>query len=249
MIVEWAGALAPASEVLVYQASDTRLSSTLLAFNEAIAAGEAHVVAFTQSRHESSEPLAARAMFDLAAELGALAGVSVVASSGDTAKPDIPATCPFVTAVGGTMLLLDDGEPRDEAWGRSGSGLSSFAAPSWQRVSTDTQGRRAVPDVALNAGVPYAVLYDGDWRPGGGPSLAAPVFAGILALVDADRLARGAPALGFLNPSLYEDVRVQQTFRDVTSGGTRTHASAPGWDYPSGWGAPRATDLAEALSR
>lgn len=248
MLVEWAGALAPNSQLLVYQGQDSRTSSILLAFDEAIAGHEANVVTFSHSRYESSEPAATRAAYDLAAELGAVTGVTVVAASGDTAEPDVPATCPFVTAVGGTMLFHDDGETREEAWGRSGSGRSSFDAPRWQRaVVTDAAGHRAVPDLALNAGIPYLIRFEGSWRAAGGSSLAAPVFASIVALVDAGRFVEGKPPIGFLNPALYGDAEVQRAFRDVTVGGTREHAALPGWDYPSGWGAPLADAFAQAL--
>jgi kumamolisin len=40
---------------------------------------------------------------------------------------------------------------------------------------------------------------------------------------------------------------VQATFRDIVSGGTDLYQATPGWDYPTGWGAPRALQLAEAL--
>jgi kumamolisin len=243
MLAEWVGVLAPKSRVVVFQGADARLSSTLLAFNEALGSGEAQIVAFSNSRHEKSEPIATREAFDLAAEIAATVGITVVAASGDTAEPDIPATCPFVTAVGGTTVVLESEGVREEAWARSGSGSSSFAIPEWQRDVASSFGGRVIPDVALNAGAPYLVLYEGRWEAGGGTSIATPVFAGIIALVDSARLAEGKKPLGFLNPTLYRDSSIRETFRDVTSGGTREHAASAGWDAVSGWGAPIANDF------
>jgi kumamolisin len=37
---------------------------------------------------------------------------------------------------------------------------------------------------------------------------------------------------------------VQATVRDIVSGQTQFHAAGPGWDYPTGWGAPDALGLA-----
>lgn len=243
MLAEWVGVLAPKSRVLVFQGMDARLSSTLLSFNEAIASGEAHVIAFSNSRHETSEPAATREAFDLAAELGAVQGMTVLAAAGDTAELDVPATCPFVTAVGGTTLLFEGEKISEEAWARSGSGPSSFVMPDWQRRVARPFSSRVIPDVALNAGAPYLVLFEGQWQGGGGTSIATPVFAGIIALADSARFAEGKRPLGFLNPTLYRDSAVQQTFRDVTSGATRDHAASTGWDAVSGWGAPNAREF------
>ena len=40
---------------------------------------------------------------------------------------------------------------------------------------------------------------------------------------------------------------MQAGFRDITSGGTNDHAAANGWDYPTGWGVPRAAALVDAI--
>ena len=44
-----------------------------------------------------------------------------------------------------------------------------------------------------------------------------------------------------------KDALVKASFRDVTMGSTDLHAAKKGWDYPTGWGAPRAKKLADAL--
>jgi kumamolisin len=113
-------------------------------------------------------------------------------------------------------------------------------------VITDSKGMRAAVDVALaGSTMPgYWAYYLAKWDRYGGTSIAAPVFAGLLAVVNQHRAAQGSPPVGFLNPFLYRSADVQKAFRDVTEGGTDLHAAKPGWDYPTGFGAPDATVLA-----
>ncbi len=246
--VAWAGVLAPESDVVVYQSPDAATTSLLFAFTEAVTRGEVQVVSDSYAHHESSEPPQTRLLFDQAAELAAVIGTTVIAAAGDSAKPDLPATCPFVTAVGGTTLTLDaSGAVVETAWERSGAGPGWFPAPAWQAAVSGDPAHRAVADVALDAGAAYLSVYEGVWRTTGGTSVASPVFAALVAVVDGQRSTRGLAPAGFLNPALYGDRNVQQSFRDITSGGTAAFAAGPGWDAASGWGAPNAAALAQAL--
>ena len=64
-------------------------------------------------------------------------------------------------------------------------------------------------------------------------SCAAPIWAGILALLNGERLRANAPPLGFVNPLLYS--LPSESYKDVDKGhnsgchGTGFYA-APGWD-------------------
>ena len=93
----------------------------------------------------------------------------------------------------------------------------------------------------------YWVRRFGAWQVYGGTSFSAPVFAGLVAVVNSYRKSKGLPRVGFLNPSLYTSPAVRASFRDVILGGTDQFNAKPGWDYPTGWGAPRAKKLADAL--
>lgn len=109
--------------------------------------------------------------------------------------------------------------------GGSGGPSSTDAKPSWQAVYGMVQdGRRDLPDVALFAGsydnTTYAVICDADtpcnhtFSNGvsltGGTSLAAPMFAGIQALVDQGFVATGAgPDQGNAAPALYAMANVE----------------------------------------
>lgn len=86
-------------------------------------------------------------------------GADDCGNGGSTAEVDFPASSPYVTGVGGTVLnpLFDangnaTGYGSEAAWSGSGGGTSvTFAKPSYQQ-GVRKAARRAVPDVALEAG-------------------------------------------------------------------------------------------------
>jgi subtilase family serine protease len=122
-------------------------------------------------------------IYDILFSEGSAQGITFVASSGDHgATPDagdantrtltaqVPATDPFVTAVGGTNLVTahsststssayvsenanPDNETNGEIWG-SGGGISSlWGKPSYQSlVPTGSSTLRTIPDLALHMG-------------------------------------------------------------------------------------------------
>ena len=171
-----------------------------------------------------------------------------------------PASDPLVVAVGGTQLELGEqaaGAPTAPAtsWPHSGGGLSAvFARPSYQSTVAGVTGLwRAVPDISLDASAlsgleVYATprsagLTRADrWFGASGTSLAAPLFAGVVAL--ADQMA-GRP-LGVINPLLYRlaaqhdpgiiDVQGQgNTFR-LGHFTVRGFPAGPGYDLVTGLG-------------
>jgi kumamolisin len=222
-------------------------------FNEAIGRGEVDVITDSFAHREDSEPRAVREQYDHAATMAAALGITVSAATGDSSETDTPSSSPYVTGVGGTVLSLNAGGDvtNEVAWPGSGSGPTlSFPIPWWQQgVVTNSGGKRAVADVALNASPQsaYWVYYLADWHLYGGTSFSSPAFTGIVAVINSYRMAQGLPRVGWLNSILYTDPSVKAAFRDITSGQTPYFAAGPGWDYPTGWGVPRALDLAMAL--
>ncbi len=180
----------------------------------------------------------------------------------------MPASSPFVTAVGGTQLNLGAGNERigesvwnDVQYGLTGNAASTagpsslWNAPWYQRPINPSQVR-SVPDIALLAGVgPGTTIFIGGEpvSPVGGTSQASPMAAAGFALISARLRAEGKPPLGFLNPWLYRVGRTYPaTFFDVTIGNTLYPVptspttttippccqAMPGFDPASGLGAP-----------
>lgn len=209
----------------------------------------------------------------------AQAGITVVAAAGDdgaaptegTAGQPLrgvawPASDPNVVAVGGTRLLLDDAGHRtapDTVWddklGATGGGLSTvFPRPAYQNGIASIAGpHRAVPDVSLTASgdgstmIYFTMAGVGQWVPMVGTSLAAPLFAGMVALAD----QRAGRRLGNVDTLLYPEG--SGTARaagagivDVTSGenGPGGYRAVEGYDLASGLGTVDATKLVAALA-
>jgi kumamolisin len=248
--VEWAGMLAPKAKLIVYQAPDIRDTSMLYTWNEAIGRGEATVISDSFGHRETSVSKAVAEQYDASALMAAAIGITVVAATGDSGGVDAPSSCEHVTAVGGTDLVLDaQGNVQAEtAWFGSGAGTSKyFDKPTFQSNIDTKSTTRGVADVALNGQEYYFTLYIGKWEEHGGSSFASPIFAAMIADAVSLRAKSGKPALGFLNPSLYDSSQNQGVFRDVTVGASGAYIAAPGWDFATGWGAPNALALAQAL--
>ncbi|CAM5363073.1 MULTISPECIES: S53 family peptidase [Streptomyces] len=206
-------------------------------------------------------------------------GITVVAPAGDGGAAPTeadgepvrgvswPASDPSVVAVGGLRLGLDDEGRRtdpDVVWadraGASGGGVSEvFDRPSYQnRVEPAVGGKRGVPDLSMTAsgdGSTMIHFTEGGrtpaWVPMAGTSLAAPLFAGIVA--DADQEA--GDRVGRLHHHLYERGRDVDTGReagllDITDGtnGDDGHRATRGYDLASGLGTVDASLLVPALT-
>src|SRR5439155_17529434 len=144
---------------------------------------------------------------------------------------DFPASSPHALGCGGTRLegagstisaeTVWNDDPNNSA---TGGGVSDeFDLPSYQQhahvpPSTNPGGRigRGVPDIAGDADPQsgYKVRVDGVDTVIGGTSAVAPLWAGLIALLN-QRL--GAP-VGFVNPALYGHVAAGGGFHDITSG-------------------------------
>lgn len=255
----WAGAMAPGAEIIQYAGPDTRNSSTLYVYNEAITrmpGDGASVLTSSLAHREDSEPKIVRDMYDASAAMGAALGLTLMAASGNSAQTDTPSSSPYSLAVGGTAVTADEqGNVMDEvAWSMSGSGPTlSFPLPPWKKeVAGEISDKNVLVDLALAAspgvGTAYWTYWLGEWGIYGGTSFASPTFAGMVAVMNQYRAENGLPPMGFLGPKLYwvEEVH-EQGFRDITEGATESYAAGEGWDVPTGWGVPRADKLAELV--
>jgi subtilase family serine protease len=189
---------------------------------------------------------------------------------------DLPASDPLTLAVGGTSLRASQATGAytgETAWNTppsaggpaaGGGGFSRlFPRPAYQAGIAGVGATRGVPDVAADADhrPGMAIAFSGGGKDyilrGGGVSVAAPLWAAVIALADQN----AGRHLGFVNPALYRighSARYHQAFRDVTTGTntvtfpTQTitgYHAAPGWDPVTGWGSPNAQVLVPLLAR
>lgn len=178
---------------------------------------------------------------------------------------DFPSVMPDVTAIGGTQLTPSPKGFTESVWnegrsGASGGGFSRFVRiPEWQKgvlAGRREATGRGIPDVAAVAsGNPgLSIHVRGRFAAYGGTSVAAPIWAGVLAHVDAARAAAGKPRLGAANAALYAAAKgAGSPFRDVTKGengyaGVPGFSAGKGWDPVSGLGSPDVKKLMKKLA-
>jgi kumamolisin len=190
-------------------------------------------------------------------------GSSDESASGDVV--DFPASSQYALACGGTRLVARGASggtgasiEKEVVWndgpsgGATGGGVSAqFPVPAWQAElkvlrsdgSAHTLTGRGVPDVAADAspGTGYRVLVAGQTAVVGGTSAVAPLFAGLIARINAGR----ARPVGFLQPKLYSN---PDAFHDITQGNNGTFAAARGWDACTGLGSPDGRKIATVVS-
>lgn len=180
---------------------------------------------------------------------------------------DFPGSSPHALSCGGTKLEGSGHNITNEVvWnegkngGATGGGVSDvFDLPNWQAnanvpSSANPGGRigRGVPDVAGDADpyTGYQVLVDGKQGVIGGTSAVAPLWAGLIALIN-QKLGH---SVGYLNPLIYNLPANSGVFHDITSGNNDvkgnngSYLAGPGWDACTGWGSPDGSELLNALS-
>jgi kumamolisin len=129
--------------------------------------------------------------------------------------------------------------------GSTGGGYSTvFARPDWQ-ANVVMQSNRGVPDVAGDADpeTGYKVQVDGQQLVIGGTSAVAPLWAGLIALLNQKLQSR----IGFINPLLYTSDE-STCFRDISSGDNGAYSAGPGWDATTGMGSPLGIQLIQAVA-
>ncbi len=266
--IEVIGGIAPGAKIVVYFAPNTSRG-----FQDALttaihdATNKPSAISISWGGPESTWTAQSMTAFDTAAQAAAALGVTICAASGDDGSSDgvtdgknhvdFPASSPHVLACGGTDLQSANGAITSEtAWndgaqgGASGGGFSTqFPMPTWQtsaKIKAPSGAGRGVPDVAGDAdpNTGYNVLVDGQKLVIGGTSAVAPLWSGLIALLN-QKL--GKP-VGFFQPMLYALPTADKAFRDITSGNNGAYSAGTGWDPVTGLGSPNGTNMAAALS-
>ena len=185
-----------------------------------------------------------------------------------------PASDPWVLSVGGTTVGDISGLSFDEyAWndsftfggftgfGASGGGVSDlFPQPAYQvdaRVPpsvNDNHRGRGVPDVSANASPSsgYPIILGGapSLFPANGTSASAPLWAGLIAVVNAaldENVGFVNPVLYALGSSVFRDIVAEPGATDNSFAGVKGYPVVPGWDACTGWGSPKGTALLRGL--
>ena len=175
------------------------------------------------------------------------------------AHVDYPASSPYALGCGGTRLESSNGMiSKETVWNdgpgsAGGGGISDhFPLPDFQNsanvpASANPGGRigRGVPDITGN-GDPetgYIVLVDGRESVIGGTSAVAPLWSGLIALLNQ---SLGKP-VGYLNPILYAKLAEAGSLNDITEGNNGAYQAGQGWDACAGLGSPNGDSLLQAL--
>jgi len=265
--IEVIGTIAPGAKIVVYFAPNTTAG-----FQDALTTAihdtthKPSVISISWGGAESTWPAQAMTAFDSAAQDAAALGVSICVASGDGGSSDgetdgknhvdFPSSSPHVLACGGTSLQSANGAITSETvWndgtqgGATGGGYSvQFALPTWQAsadIKPPAGGGRGVPDVAGDADpeTGYNVSVDGTALVIGGTSAVAPLWSGLIALLN-EKL--GKP-VGFLQPVLYGLPTTAAAFHDIVKGSNGAFSAGPGWDACTGLGSPSGANLLKAL--
>lgn len=173
----------------------------------------------------------------------------------------------------------------NESWlpAATGGGPSAiYGRPSWQSgVLADAGNHRLVPDISWNAAVNGGVLVyitafptyqRSGWHVYGGTSAASPQLAALTALADEKRADAKKPALGNINPLLYQNPNWFTDVKPVVQGtaqsghlvnnqlwqynadGSVSPGPVPGWptldgyDMTTGLGTPSAPAYVNGLA-
>ena len=263
--IEQAISMAPGlSGLIVYEAYGGG-SDALTAFTQAASDDVAKQLSlsFGFGGTPSTEPGYEQIFMELSAQ-----GQNLFIASGDSGANvgDVgyPGNSPNVTDVGGTDLTTTGpggAWAAETAWIGSGGGWSTQSPiPDYQKpvINTSNQGSptyRNIPDIAMEANTDNFYCANGSCQGGiGGTSLAAPRWAGFLAL--ANEQANGNP-IGFLNTLYYtlgQGSTYASIFHDITSGNNFNTGSptlfqaVPGYDLTSGWGSPAGQAMLNTLA-
>jgi kumamolisin len=267
--IEVAGAIAPGAQIATYFAPNTDqgfIDAVSTAVHDAKL--KLSILSISWGGPEDTWTAQSRDALNSACQDAATMGVTVLAASGDdgasdgstsgTPTVDFPAASPYVVGCGGTKLTISGAAiGSEQAWnelsaneGATGGGVSEvFALPSYQQGANVPKAPngfvgRGVPDVAGDADpeTGYNVFVDGQQTVIGGTSAVAPLWAGLLALIN-ESLGTN---VGYVNALLYS-AKVEPTFHDITSGSNGDYSAGKGWDACTGLGSPNGAALMKAL--
>ncbi len=261
--VEWAHALAPAARIVLLVSTSAYTNELQNTVSYAVSNHLANILSLSWGSPETGMSANSELIYSKVYSQAASEGISVLAASGDTGaysgsklSVDFPASDPNVTSVGGTSLYAVNNRFQQSGWGGvvngqsygSGGGYSTvFNTPYWQSAKGYNGTKRGVPDVAMDAnkytGV-YVISSGGQYIVGG-TSVATPIWADVVALIEQN----AGVHLPSINPLLYQIARTQlynSSFTQIVSGTNGYYLNSPNWNPVTGLGTPRVASLINA---
>jgi subtilase family serine protease len=280
--VEWAHTMAPGAKILLVETPAAEIEGRS-GFPQIIKA-EKYVIRHHLATVISQSFGATEPTFRSRAAIRALRGayllaarpayrVTVVASTGDSGAAGQTYSTRSYFTTPEVSWPASDATPRGPglAWSGSGGGHSAvFTRPAYQGGVADVVGQhRGIPDISMDASCASAgAIYGNEggypaqpssWSTACGTSLAAPMFAGIVALA----AQQAGHTLGAINPALYrmaaghapgivDVVHGNNTFTFSSNGQTHVvpgfHAQR-GYDLISGLGTIDAAQFVPELAK
>jgi len=273
--IEVAGSIAPKARIAVYFAPNTDrgfIDAVTQATHDATNAPS--VISISWGASEADWTAQSMQTMDQAFQTAGTLGVTVCCASGDNgssdgvndgkAHVDFPASSPNALGCGGTRLKATTNYQwkSEVVWnngffgGATGGGISDFfSLPTWQakvHIPPSVNGKhvgRGVPDISGDADpqTGYRIYVDGQSMTIGGTSAVAPLWAGLIALLNQKR----GHSIGFLNPILYQNYQKlsqAKALRDISSGNNGAYSAGTGWDACTGLGSPDGTQLIKLLA-
>ena len=268
--IEVASAVANGAKIVVYFAPNTDQGfhdAIAAAVHDKV--HQPSVISISWGGPENTWTQQALDAMNSAFEDAAALGVTITVAAGDdgatdgsqdgSLQVDFPSSSPYVLSCGGTKVAAESGTiSSEQVWnelanqeGATGGGVSRiFALPQDQSGSgvpahpdTNFVGR-GVPDVSGDADpvTGYSVRVDGQDTVIGGTSAVAPLWAGLIALLNQQA---GHP-LGFVNPLLYQIG--ESAFRNIVTGDNGHYHAGATWDACTGLGSPDGKALSAALT-
>jgi kumamolisin len=269
------GGIVPLAKLVVYFAPNSN-ADFINCFNAVIhdTINYPSVVSVSWASDESFWGSYATAL-DSVLQSAVVLGITFCISSGDYGSEayvsgssvysvNYPSSSPYVLAVGGTTLQLNNGNIASEiVWNQSSAGSGGgvsllYSVPSWQTNLTFTKyptgnatalTGRGVPDVAANAdpqsGYQFYYGTSNTFVQSGGTSAAAPLMAALILQLNILTGRR----IGFANTLFYANTTV---FNDITSGNnadptSQGYVATVGWDACTGLGSPIGTAIYKLL--
>jgi len=275
------------SELLVYETNGPS-TDALSAYAQAASDNIAKQLSISFGWGDTPGSTTGQAYEQVFKELEAQGTSSFVASgdAGASLSGGYPGNSPNITDAGGTDLTTGAGQvwSSETGWIGSGGGWNTQSpipttptyswdqAPAINSSNGGDPNYRNIPDVSAEANTDNFFCANGSCQGGiGGTSLAAPRWAGFVALINqqaaANATGTGNPTLGFLNPTIYtlSSGNYASDFHDITTGNNATStACSPGtlgclpsgfegfdavtgFDLVTGWGSPKGPTVFDAL--